>query len=39
MTHPSPVAKPSVNDLSKQSDEFIKSIYDGFIAPKIQLAK
>lgn len=39
MTHTSPVSKPSVGDLSKQSDEFIKSIYDGFIAPKIQLGK
>lgn len=39
MTHTSPVAKPSVNDLSKQSDEFVQSIFDSFIAPKIQLSK
>nr|DAO72536.1 MAG TPA: hypothetical protein [Caudoviricetes sp.] len=38
MTHTSPVRKP-VNDLSKQSDEFIQSIFDSFIAPKIQISK
>lgn len=38
MTQMSQANKP-VNDLSKQSDEFIKSMFESFIVPKIQLSK